>query len=777
MMDDAPTTGPARRAQPNSGPTRPAGKPASGGTPGAKPASASKPGGKPGAHGKRKKKLTRGQKVGRFFLWAGISVLSLILIGIILVVVYYQRVQLPDPNAAFTTSTTTLYYRDGTTELGTLAIQNREPLTSDEIPDDVKNCVLAAEDRTFYTNPGISVPGMVRAGLKVAAGGDLQSGSTLTQQYIKILYLSSEQTMGRKAKEMVLAIKMTNQMPKDQILTDYLNTVFYGRGAYGIQAAAKAYFNVDAKDLSLQQAAVMASLVNSPSQFDPSNPANIPALTDRYDYVLDGLVAMGKLTPQAEAVIKGTLPTFPTIPKNDQYAGSVGFLVDAAKNELIAAGMSQAQVEGGGLKIVTTFDASLQKQMDTTGNKYTQLIASNAVPQQDPSDLHLGMASVQVGTGEVLAMYNSPDYLVDYNPWAELPGPTGSTFKPYAFIAGERNGFSLKSMLNGDAFVPKDGGGMVNNAGHTNYGQVSLLRATEESINTAYVDLTEQLPNGWKDVAQAAQDAGVPTSTQFVPSSRIPLGDTPVSPVEQAGAYATFANNGGRATTHYVKVVTNSSGAILYQGDTSVKQTIEPAIAKDLNYALQSVVDSGTATAAKSIGVPTAGKTGTVLTPQNTTAASWFIGYTKSVATAVDYRAGNGMDALEPFGPGSSHVFASYNYPVQTWLDYMTTAVKAYPGGSFDAPADVNATATPSSAAPSDTATPTPTDEPTTQAPPPEQTSAPEPTRTSEAPPTSAPPTSTEPTRTSEAPHTSAPPTSTEPSHSAEATHTTGPPG
>ncbi|MCL1841976.1 MAG: penicillin-binding protein, partial [Propionibacteriaceae bacterium] len=655
--DDAPRTGHARRAQSSSegaGATHPSAGPS-------QTAHLSKgKGTRQGSGGsKRKKKLTRGQKVGRFFLWAGITVLSLILIAIILAVIYYQRVHLPDPNAAFTTSTTTLYYRDGTTELGTLAIQNREPLATNEIPDDVKNCVLAAEDRTFYTNPGISIPGMIRASLRVAAGGDLQSGSTLTQQYIKVLYLSDEQTMGRKAKEMVLAIKMTNQMPKDQILTDYLNTVFYGRGAYGIQAAAKAYFNVDAKDLSLQQAAVLAAVVNSPSQFDPSNPANVPALTDRYNYVLDGLVAMGKLTPQAESVIKGTLPTFPTIAPSDQYKGSVGFLVDAAKNELIASGMSQAQVEGGGLKIVTTFDAALQKQMDATGNKYTQLIAASADPPQDPSDLHLGMASVQVGTGEVLAMYNGPNYIASSYPWAErlAAGPTGSTFKPYAFIAGERNGFSLKSMLDGNTFSPKDGGGTVSNAGHTNYGQVSLLKATEESINTAYVNLTEQLPNGWKDVAQAAKDAGVPASTAFVPSSRIPLGDTPVSAVDQAGAYATFANNGARATTHFVKQVTNPSGNVIYQGDTSTQQTIEAPIAQDLNYALQSVVDSGTATAAKSIGVPTAGKTGTVLASNNMTAASWFVGYTTSIVTAVDYRAGLGMDPLEPFGPGTSHEF------------------------------------------------------------------------------------------------------------------------
>ncbi|MCL2315513.1 MAG: penicillin-binding protein [Actinomycetia bacterium] len=710
---------------------------------------------------KRTKKRTVGQLIGQIAIWAGIVIASLVLIGIALIAWFYAQTNLPDPNKAFTTQTTTLYYRDGTTVLGTLAVQNRQPLTSAEMPKVMQDAMLGAEDRTFWTNPGVSLPGMVRAGMRVATGGDLQSGSTLTQQYIKVLYLTSEQTMSRKAKEVVLAIKMTNQMPKQQILTDYLNTVYFGRGAYGAQAAAQAFFATDAKNLTTAQAAVLAAVVNSPANLDPANPSNLPALTARYNYVLDGMVAMQTLPAEDAAALKNHLPDFPAIPVSNQYGGTKGFLITMATKELANAGLTQAQIDGGGLKITTTFDATLQAGMDQTVAQYTAQAAAGAKTAQDPNNLHIGMASVRVGTGEVLAAHGGPDYVASQMNWATTPRATASTFKPYAFIAGERAGFSLTSVFNGSAFTPKDGK-PLKNAGNANYGRVTLLKATEESINTAYVDLVQQLPDGSDAVVQAATDAGLKPNDSWISGPRIPLGESEASPLDQAGAYATFANGGNRATTHCVIKATDPSGATVYTGDTSVRATIEPDITSDLNTALQSVVDSGTATAAKALGTPTAGKTGTFTADDGTTRGVWFVGYTTAVSTAVSIVAGNGYEPLEPFAPPGG-VFTSGGYPVKTWLGFMKTAVQAYPGTTFPPAAHVNAspTATPSAEpTPSEPATTAPeTTEPTTEAP---TTTAP--TTTAPPPPTTSQP-PVPPTTTT---HTTAPTTGAAPS--------TGPP-
>src|SRR5450756_1712799 len=201
-----------------------------------------------------------------------IGVLVVALLGIGVVAVAYQRTNLPDPNAAFLTNKSNVYYNDGTTVLGSFADQNRTSIAYTDMPTSIKDAVVAAENRTFWTDKGISPTGIARAVYGILRGKSaLGGGSTITQEYIKILYLTSDQTASRKITEVLLAIKMGRSMPKEEILQGYLNTIYFGRGAYGIQAAARAYFNVDAKDLNLQQSAVLASVLNNPSLYDPSD--------------------------------------------------------------------------------------------------------------------------------------------------------------------------------------------------------------------------------------------------------------------------------------------------------------------------------------------------------------------------------------------------------------------------------------------------------------------------------------------------------------------------
>ena len=645
------------------------------------------------ARKKAKKKpwrsLTRGQKVGKVTLWAAVCLVGLLIIGMIAAIVYYETTPIPDPNADFTTSTTTIYYNDGTTVLGRLSVQNRTPLAYDDMPQAMKDAVVAAEDRTFWTNSGISVPGMIRAAWNILRGGDIQSGSTLTQQYVKTMYLTNAQTASRKVKELAISIKMTNAMSKEQILAGYLNTVYIGRGAYGVQAAAKAYFNIDAKDLTVPQAAVLTSLLRGPAIYDPSDASNLPRLLDRYNYVLDSMVETGTLTQAEETKYKGTLPDFPKVPSNQTYGGTKGYLMKMVESELQqVAGLTSAQVAGGGLKIVTTFDANMQQAAVDSAQKFTKQSAEKARVPQDPAELHAAIASVAVGAGEVLAVYGGPDFVKNNRNWATTPRMTGSTFKPFGFIAGERNGASLNSQLNGDTI--KSNGSTIHNDGYARYGTVSLLTATQKSINTAFIDLVQQTPDGPNQVIKAAEDAGVTpdNSWQAVPS--IVLGTAEASPLAMASAYATFDNDGASVATHVVKEVMDPSGAIVYQANPTTAQAIEPDIARDLTYALQSVVDAGTGVAAKSLGYPAAGKTGTAGCPQGT-CAGWFVGFTKQISTAVMFVAGDqGVSDLDPFAPRGYSTFFGSGYPAQTWVDYMKQAMQGMQKVDFAPPAYVN---------------------------------------------------------------------------------------
>ena len=389
-----------------------------------------------------------------------------LLVGVIgaagLVAYGYTSTQRPNANADFQTATTFVYYNNGKSQLGSFAVQNRQPLTFEQIPQNVKDGVVAAENRDFWTDRGVSIRGMFRAAWVILRGGDLQGGSTITQQYIKIMYLNSEQTVTRKFRELFLAYKINKEMSKEEILTDYLNTIYFGRGAYGIQAASKAYFDVDAEDLTTQQAAVLISVINNPSLFDPGvDEANIPRLKERYAYVLNSMAETGAITPAQAAEYAAALPEFPEVKINERYGGPKGFLLKMVEKELVGAGFEPSQISGGGLKITTTFDKADQNAAVKSAQKYTKEAADAS--NQKASQLHAAVASVEVGTGEVLAIYGGPDYVKNSRNWATTARPTASTFKTYALAAGLDDGFSLDSRFNGNTFTPEGDSTTVRN--------------------------------------------------------------------------------------------------------------------------------------------------------------------------------------------------------------------------------------------------------------------------------------------------------------------------
>lgn len=706
---------------------------------------------KPKRKGKRQKSRAR-----RIFGRIGIGLLVLMLLAGIAGVggfaYLYYTTKLPDPNSDFTTNTTFIYYDDGKEQLGSLAVQNRVTLSYADMPKVIKDAVIAAENSTFFTDPGFSLPGMARGVWNIARGGEVQGGSTITQQYIKILYLSSERTAQRKLRELILAIKMGREVPKEQILEGYLNTIYFGRGAYGIEAASKSYFLKKASELSLPEAATLAAILNNPAGFNPSGgDEHRQRLLGRYQYVLDQMLKAGTVSQADHDAAYGALPEFPEVPKADRYGGPKGFLISQIEAELKALGFDDAQVQGGGLQITTTINKAMQDNAVATAQKYTQQAAESAATPQDASKLHVAIASVDTASGGVLAMYGGPDYVSDSRNWATTPRPAASTFKTFAAIAGLRSGFSLDSVLNGDTFTPKGESKPVRNEFSHQYGPVTLRKSIADSVNTAFVDMTQQMRNGPIEVMKAATDAGAPQGPGWDDNNRIALGAAEVSPLNMANAYGTLASSGKYKPAHFVAKVTDRTGKVLFEAGDKSEQTIDANVAANVTDALTSVVEEGTGTKASALERPVAGKTGTNGVNDDITSA-WFVGYTKQISTAVMYVAGDsGNEDLDPYKRPRDQTFFGSSYPLMTWVEYMKGATQGMEVQEFDKPKKIKGSAEASASPTAEkskepermSATPTPQE---SMIPLPSQEPAPQPTEPQRT--TSEPTRSSEPTET-----------------------------
>lgn len=678
---------------------------------------------------RRTGKKKRG-RVGRILKGVTIFALAVMLVVTLAGIWFYQTTKMPDPNAEFTTQTTTLYFNDGTTELGQLSVQNRTVLSYEEMPQVVKDAVVAAEDRTFWTNSGIDIKGMLRAFYRIARGDDIQGGSTITQQYIKILYLTSDQTVSRKLRELVLANKLNKDESKEDVLEGYLNTIYFGRSAYGIEAAAEAYFGIHASELSVAQAVVLAAVINSPSYFDPyQDPEAEVRLLERYNYILDGMRdSMHTITEEDYQANYNTLPAINDPVIENVYGGPGGFLIQMATDELRAAGFTDDQIQGGGLQITTTFDPILQQAAIDAAQATVAEAVENARPLADGSqpsaeDLHVGLASIDNNTGEVLALYGGPDYLTNSINWATTPRFAASTFKVYGIIAGLRNGFGLTSMFQGSTFTPTGDDVPVSNDSNAQYPPMDLRQATVYSANTAFVDLITRIPNGYAALVKAANDAGVPENgTWEQQGNRLVLGGGEVSALDNAGGFATLATAGHRLPHHVVREVIDPSGNVVYSADVTGTQAIENAVARDTTSALTGVPVGSSQNAVH--GCQVAAKTGTegVMVGQEgiaetVTRAGWMVGYTRQITTAVLMVAGeSGLENLDVYAPGGT--FYGATYPTDVWDAYMTAAMAGRPCQNFDPPANIQPTVANTLFSPTPTPsvseTATPTEQPTT---------------------------------------------------------------
>ena len=663
-----------------------------------------------GGRGGRRYAADKGKPLWRkilSFKVLGLTGLGMFLLGAIGIGIAYAMTPIPDPNEVTGYQASIIYWNDGETELYKYTDYDREPVSLSDVPLHVQQAVLAAEDRSFYEHGGFDPIGIARAAVNQLQGG-VGGGSTITQQFVKNYYLTPEQTLTRKVKELFISVKIDQRMSKEQVLESYLNTVFWGRGnVLGIQSASKAYFGKPVADLSLEEGAALAALIQSPNRHDPTiGEQNAANFESRWRWVLNGMVQMGAID-QATAD-SAEVPEFASPKSGNSLGGPNGYLVDLVEKELFDAGLTEQQIKTGGLRIVSTFD------------KDKQQAAIEAVEQEFPrdeddefwEDLHVGLAAVRPGTGEVVAAYGGHDYV-------ERPGVNdalsalqpGSTMKPFGVIAALEEGISLESRFQGDSPIEDERLGeddTVENQGDRDYGEVDLVKATERSINTAFIDMTLQL--GYQKMQDAMVRAGIPAesigidSDQPNPEYRSLIGISLASPIQMANAYATLAAQGRQADSYTVQRVTAPSGAVLYEPESEPEQVFDEDIVADATYALTQVVEAedGTGYAARELDRPAAGKTGT-----HEEVTSWFSGYTPQLAGSVMYYYGTGGTdtSLKGIVEGEpDEPFPGGKVPARTWTAFMKAALADEEVLPFPPPANVGEPVNP---------TPTPTVEPT----------------------------------------------------------------
>nr|WP_069161337.1 transglycosylase domain-containing protein [Nocardia altamirensis] len=549
----------------------------------------------------------------------------------------YTTVPIPKPGDVETNQVATIRSADGEEISKVIPPQgNRTEVTIDQIPPHVRNAVIAAEDRDFYSNPGFSISGFARAARdnvlgKESAGG----GSTITQQYVKNAFVGNERSLTRKMRELVISAKMAREWSKDQILTAYLNTIYFGRGSYGIDAAAKAYFGKPVSDLTIAEGAVLAATIQQPSGLDPEK--NPTGAKTRWNYVLDGMVAGGDL-PAAERAAQ-QFPTVVPIAQTQDKAmdsGPEGLIKNQVLAELSsAAGISEQQLNTLGLSITTTIDMKAQR---------AAVDAARKKMQGEPDQLRTAVVSVDPKTGAVRAYYGGENG----QGWdfANAGLQPGSSFKSFGLAANLDQGIPLSQMYDSTPITVN--GIKITNVEGENCGTCTIAEALKRSLNTSFYRMQIDMGNGPQKIADMAHKLGIPETIPTVegktlsekggagPNNGIVLGQYPVRVLDMASAYATLAASGVYHAPHFVQKVTTATGEVLFdRGEVAGEPRVSPPVADNVTAAMKPIAGysrnhnlaGGRESAAKT-GTAQLGDTG-----ENKDA--WMVGYTPQLSTAV----------------------------------------------------------------------------------------------------------------------------------------------
>jgi len=615
----------------------------------------------------------------------------------------------------------------------------------------MRYAVMSAENKTFETDRGVDPMGIGRALFNMAKGGQTQGGSTITQQYVKNAMLNDQsQTLSRKLRELFVSVKVGAEMDKKKIMAGYLNTAYYGRGAYGIQAAARAYFNKEATELDASECAFLAAVLKGATYYDPAGAvdidpvgatpqANTKRVTERWSWILSEMVKDGHLNQTKRAEFT-TFPKVQSPRSNTRLGGQVGYLVGLAKQYIVNnTDITQTQLDRGGYEVRTTFDKRMVEELSASVKKVQD---ANIKPAQRPeTDTHVqfGGASVDPSSGAIKAIYGGEDWTKHFTNNADQTGAQiGSTMKPYVLAAamqwGVRNPdgpadqaqdertkvspksiFSSKNLLkikeyNGDVWKDENGKEWLQrNDGDKSYGTapgfgIDLREAMRVSANSPYVQLGMDV--GLDKVKQSALDAGLKESSltgTSVPSFSIGISDP--SAIRMAGAYATFAASGKQREPFSVNQVTKEGETVFdHKQVAKTKDAFTAKVADNVTDVLRTVVDKGTGTTAQLADRQVAGKTGT--TDGNKSA--WFVGYTRQLSTAIsmyrldDNESNKKREFLEMFGTGGQDKIHGASFPAEIWKDFMEQAVKGTKPLPFPVPEPIGEIV-------GETPTPTPT--------------------------------------------------------------------
>ncbi|MFH9203117.1 transglycosylase domain-containing protein [Streptomyces anulatus] len=604
----------------------------------------------------------------------------------------YRLVDIPAANAAATAQSNVYLYRDGSV-IARDGDVNREKVKLSQVPPTVRQAVLAAEDRDFYSDDrAVDVKAMVRAGWNTVTGKGKQGGSTITQQYVKNYYLGQERTVLRKAKEAIIAVKLNREETKDQIFEGYLNTSYFGRNAYGIQAAAQAYYGKNVEDLTTAEGAYLASLLNAPSAYDVvAHPDNKPAAQNRWNYVLDGMVKEDWLDAAERATTE--FPTPGETKPSTGLSGQRGYIVQAVEDYLNRRGiLDEKTLATGGYRITTTLDKTKQdafvKAVDTN------VMSRTSAERKADRNVRVGGASIVPATGKVVALYGGIDYTKQYVSNATRRDyQVGSIFKPFVLTSAVVNGSTTQD---GERITPNtvyDGANkrmVVGPQGPTDYapaneddvdhGDITVRTATDESVNAVYAQMAQDVGPG--KVRDTAVALGIPTDTpDLTASPSIALGTANASVLDMTEAYATLADHGRHGRHVLVEKVTKD-GAEIELPERTTDQAVSREAADTTTAVLRSVVEGGTGTAALAVGRPAVGKTGTAEEDR----AAWFAGYTPDLATVVAVMGQNpDTGAQTPlYGALGLPRVNGGGAPAETWAAYTEAALRSSPAQEFD---------------------------------------------------------------------------------------------
>jgi membrane peptidoglycan carboxypeptidase len=606
--------------------------------------------------------------------------------------VAYAKTPIPNVQAAAIQAASTVYFSNDKTQVGQFGTFDRQPLLYTQIPPVLRNAVVAAEDKNFWHEGGISPTGILRAAYYdlTSSGGNLQGGSTITQQLVRNYYqnIGTAQTASRKIKEIFVAEKLAQVTSKEQILKEYLNTVYLGDGAYGVGAAAQVYFGLSAQQLNQitpAQAAMIAAMIQQPSGYSPNPKAGAAyqGLVFRWHYVLGAMVKMGTLSQRAAAKA-----VFPKVvkPFTNNWSGYRGYIMNAVLYELEHTyHYSQHAIFSGGLRVVTTFNQKLMNQLYATVAQNETLMRNDEPPALPsattvacgsagclPKYVHVGAVLEQPGTGAILAMYSGQNYKkTQYDNALQSRNQVGSSFKPYVLSTAVKDGMNvLTSKLNGFSplWIPPDSQPMtfasltqqtgsqwyeVSNDEVSNPNRpVSVVEATALSLNTAYADLWHRVAvnqaTGAHSVVNMAADFGVDAQQSGLETMRdeagTALGQASLTVEEQATMIATLADGGEYSTPHVIKDIITSRGGVI-PARVEHREVLTPTQAAQVDYAMS--FDTGAMGTANGLGLTNGqtviAKTGTT----NLSQSAFFLGATQRDAMAV------GMFVSKPHCPAS----------------------------------------------------------------------------------------------------------------------------